>query len=187
LGISLNRDMKNNFKEALRTLDQELDLVMIMENFDESLMLLKRLLCWNFEDVTFRVINKSVKVKKMISERGRDVLKSLLRYEYDLYNYFYQVFEKKIRETKRSKIKDHLKEFEKVQKDLKSKCRQCPREPLCKMENAKRTLSNCPCENLDFCGHCKVMKLKDDVVLNAWAQCIQNKRMREQKFDFYNK
>ena len=39
-------------------LDKEFDLVMIMEYFDESLLLLKRLLCWEMKDIYYFKLNE---------------------------------------------------------------------------------------------------------------------------------
>uniref|UniRef100_A0ABM0MJJ7 Galactosylceramide sulfotransferase-like n=1 Tax=Saccoglossus kowalevskii TaxID=10224 RepID=A0ABM0MJJ7_SACKO len=45
---TLNETIVN---ETIMRLDKEFDLVLILEYFDESLILLKNLLCWSFEDI----------------------------------------------------------------------------------------------------------------------------------------
>ena len=45
-------------KEYIQFLDAEFDLVMIMDYFDESLLLMKRLLCWDIEDILYVKLNE---------------------------------------------------------------------------------------------------------------------------------
>ncbi|XP_071855382.1 uncharacterized protein [Apostichopus japonicus] len=54
LGFSKGKMRKDNLvKKYISRLNNELDLVLIMEYFDESLILLKKLLCWTFEDILY--------------------------------------------------------------------------------------------------------------------------------------
>ena len=39
--------------EFIKDLSKKIDLVLIAEHFDESLVLMKRLLCWDFEDIIY--------------------------------------------------------------------------------------------------------------------------------------
>lgn len=50
-------DNSSYVKEWISALDHDLSLVIILEYFHESLVLLRRLLCWNFEDVLFVDLN----------------------------------------------------------------------------------------------------------------------------------
>ncbi|XP_057313442.1 galactosylceramide sulfotransferase-like [Hydractinia symbiolongicarpus] len=54
LGLE-SKDFENRAKisEAIRQIDSEFDLVMITEYFDESLVLLKRILCWELDDLVY--------------------------------------------------------------------------------------------------------------------------------------
>ena len=44
---------KKSVDEKIKSLSDEMDLVMINEYFDESLILLKRCLCWDFSDMVY--------------------------------------------------------------------------------------------------------------------------------------
>ena len=44
--------------EYIQFLDKEFDLVMIMDYFDESLVLMKRVLCWQMEDILYLKLNE---------------------------------------------------------------------------------------------------------------------------------
>lgn len=54
------KDFENDFKisEIIKRLDSEFHLVMMMEQFDESLVLLKRLLCWDLNDMLYFKLNE---------------------------------------------------------------------------------------------------------------------------------
>ncbi|XP_033117393.1 galactosylceramide sulfotransferase-like [Anneissia japonica] len=49
---------------TIKRLDNELDLVMITEYFDESLLLLKQKLCWEFEDICIYLETREVAVSR---------------------------------------------------------------------------------------------------------------------------
>ena len=54
--LGLEPKFYSDSKEVMRyiqELDQQLDLVLILEYFDESLVLMKRLLCWDLEDLVY--------------------------------------------------------------------------------------------------------------------------------------
>ncbi|PIK51900.1 putative galactosylceramide sulfotransferase isoform X2 [Apostichopus japonicus] len=40
-------------QKKIKTIEEELDLVLIAEYFDESLLLLKKMMCWTFEDIMY--------------------------------------------------------------------------------------------------------------------------------------
>lgn len=45
-------------KKHIDELEEKIDLVLIMEYFDESLVLLKRELCWDLDDVVYFKLNQ---------------------------------------------------------------------------------------------------------------------------------
>ena len=51
-------------RNYIRFLQQEFDLVMVMEYFDESLVLLKRRFCWKIEDILYFKLNKRIEAQK---------------------------------------------------------------------------------------------------------------------------
>ena len=48
-----NQHKKNFIASYYRELDAQFDLVMILERFDESLVLLQDLMCWPTEDIVY--------------------------------------------------------------------------------------------------------------------------------------
>ena len=62
LGLE-SKDFENDFKvrEAIDLVDQQFHLVMITEYFEESVVLLRRLLCWDLDDMCeFQYLQKKV-------------------------------------------------------------------------------------------------------------------------------
>ena len=72
-------------------LDSEFDLVLIAEYFDESLVLLADILCWDLSDVRYLKQNARVSSKvSNITKAARDSLESWLEADRKLYNHFVQ-------------------------------------------------------------------------------------------------
>ena len=90
-------DDKNAILRKIYSLDKELDLVLITEYFDESLILMKKLLCWSFDDILY--ISNGIRSK---SHRFRisDDLKGRIRQwnagDVLLYNHFNRTLWQKI-------------------------------------------------------------------------------------------
>lgn len=80
-------------------LDKEFDLVMIMEYFDESMVLLKRLLCWDMKDILYFKLNErqDKQKRKFISQEVRDDIKSWNKADFMLYQYFNRTFWRKVK------------------------------------------------------------------------------------------
>lgn len=81
----------------LRKLHTEFKLVMIKEYFDESLILLRRLLGWNIQDIIYVKMNSFNYVAR-VSYRDRHLHKQHSFLDYCLYNYFLQVFWRQVRQ-----------------------------------------------------------------------------------------
>ena len=57
-------------RKVIQYFDEYFDLVLIAERFDESLVLMRDLLCWNLEDITYlKVMNCEIITKS--KSRGR--------------------------------------------------------------------------------------------------------------------
>ena len=85
--------------DHLKVLDSDFILVMVMEMFDESLILLKRNLCWSLKDVVYVPLNARHS-KNSVVIVGKD-LKNLKKYnqaDFILYDFFKTKFVKRINE-----------------------------------------------------------------------------------------
>ena len=107
----------------INQLDSQLHLVLIAEHFDESLILLANLLCWDLSDVRYLKQNarKSSKVSS-ISESSRAQLQNWLRSDYKLYNHFEKKLQYLIDQYGRDQMAKDVETLQKLNEDLKSEC-----------------------------------------------------------------
>ncbi|XP_006813179.1 galactosylceramide sulfotransferase-like [Saccoglossus kowalevskii] len=114
------RDNNTYILQVINKLDQELDLVMLMEYYDESLLLLKKLLCWEFDDLVYHGVKmrkpNDTMVPKMTSSirkwSNTDVL---------LYEHFNRTFWEKVKNYDGNFEKD-LNEFRTRQQNVSTQC-----------------------------------------------------------------
>ena len=85
-------------KEYITFLEKEFDLVMISDYFDESVVLMKRLLCWEFDDILYFKANKRIDKERAVdlSEDAKENIKRWNKADVFLYQYFNQTFWRKI-------------------------------------------------------------------------------------------
>ena len=94
LGLeSKDFDRKDKIREAIEQLDKELDLVMLMEYFDESLVLLKRIMCWELDDMVYFNLNERHKdFRRNISEPLKRKIQRWSYADVQLYNHYNRTF-----------------------------------------------------------------------------------------------
>ena len=85
----IEMEIRDAVDQKISDLDNQMHLVLIAEYFDESLILLAKLMCWDIADVRYLKQNarKSSKVSE-ISETSREQLQNWLQADYKLYNHF---------------------------------------------------------------------------------------------------
>ena len=104
-------------------LNKEFDLVMIMEYFDESLILLKRLLCWEIDDILHVKVNERLDKEKAshLSDRVKENIKRWNKADVLLFTYFNATFWRKI-EMEGSEFYEDLSAFRKRRLKLQQMC-----------------------------------------------------------------
>lgn len=98
LGVDVGQfDDEAEVRSAAVRLDDQFDLVMIAERMEESLVLLRHLLCWTVDDVvTFRQNVRQERYRtSLTSETKENILKWNMA-DKILYDYFYERFEEKV-------------------------------------------------------------------------------------------
>ena len=108
-------------KRYIDKMEEEFDLVMIADYFDESLILLKRLLCWEFEDIVY--VRLRAKAKKL--EFEEEVKKNILTWNHadaTLFDHFNKTFWRKVQQEGPPFYED-LKAFRKINQDYQAMCR----------------------------------------------------------------
>ena len=80
---------KKKLQNLISEIDQTFDLIIIVEDFNESMVLLKNGLSWNYEDLLSVKLNvHNEKTKTVISERAKNTLRKWLKESYIFYDYF---------------------------------------------------------------------------------------------------
>ncbi|KAK3577752.1 hypothetical protein CHS0354_015790 [Potamilus streckersoni] len=88
---------ETEIERLLKTLDEDFSLIMLMEYFDESLVLMKRILCWETKDIIYVPLN-SVQRGAFFVLKPEDIknLKKWNYADYKLYEHFQKVFWDKV-------------------------------------------------------------------------------------------
>lgn len=110
-------------QEYIRFLDDEFDLVLIMDHFDESLVLMKRLLCWNMEDILYLKLNERQDVEKdaKLTQEVRENIKSWNKADAMLFEHFNKSLWEKI-ENQGDSFRNELAIFREKTKQIRRAC-----------------------------------------------------------------
>nr|XP_015797251.2 galactosylceramide sulfotransferase [Nothobranchius furzeri]XP_054600295.1 galactosylceramide sulfotransferase [Nothobranchius furzeri] len=109
--------------KSIQYLSNRFHLVLIAEYFEESLILLKDLLCWSMEDILYFKLNmrKSSFVSRLDSEMRRKAL--LWNWaDWKLYQYFNETFWAKVEAYGAERMKKDVKELKKKNIEMKDIC-----------------------------------------------------------------
>lgn len=87
-------------QRALKVLDDDFQLMLILEHFDESLILLRRRFCWDLDDVVYLITNsRNKKVRQeVLSEEQQMKIKKWNNADTLLYNFFLKKFWKEVQQ-----------------------------------------------------------------------------------------
>ena len=80
-----NGDM---IREQLKAISRRFNLILIMEYFDESLILLRRKMCWTLDDVVYFKLNQQLGKNEPTSTRVRRKILRWVKEDLMLYEYF---------------------------------------------------------------------------------------------------
>lgn len=108
---------------AIRDLSKHLDLVLIAEYFEESLILLKDMMCWTTEDILYFKVNmrKSSSVSRLTS----DLKAKALRWngaDWSLYRHFNATFWARVEAFGRGRMKKEVEELRRRNAEMKVIC-----------------------------------------------------------------
>lgn len=122
LGLRVNQfeDMAS-IEQRLLILENELDLILIMEYFDESLILLKKELCWSFEDILYLSKNIQVSPGLNISKTMEKKIRDFNSADMVLYHFFEEVFFDRMRKYGPN-FENDLSKFRKMREQYQKDC-----------------------------------------------------------------
>lgn len=111
--------------EYIDYIGKEFDVVMIMEYFDESLVLLKQQLCWSYEDILYFKLNERQEKQKR-KTLDKTVKDNILSWNYAdklLYDHFNRTLWRKIKAQGKAFTRE-LEIFRRINERISRKCLQ---------------------------------------------------------------
>ena len=108
--------------EKVKSLDKEFKLVLVMERFEESLVLMKRYLNWKMSDILFIQLNSHIHSPVVnFTEEERKKHKSTCFMDYAIYDFFTKIYKNKVK-AEGPLFHDEVKQFKAILKQAQSFC-----------------------------------------------------------------
>ncbi len=108
-------------QEKIEEVDAHFDLILMADRFEESMVLLRNLLCWTYADVTFLRLNVQ-SIKSTLSEKARRSLRSWLQADYALYDHFARKFDAAVDEFGRDQMRQELAILSDANAEVHKRC-----------------------------------------------------------------
>jgi len=122
----LNAQFMDNVTAVMNKIDEiedTFDLILMAERFDESMILLKDKLCWDYRDVVnFKLNARKESKKTALSQEARSALKDYLASDYLLYDHFKAMFEARIDKFGLPRMSQELSILRYANENMKTKC-----------------------------------------------------------------
>ena len=121
-GIVHKNVSEGSLRSKIDRLGKEIDLVLLTEYLDESLILLKQLLCWEYDDIIY--LSKGVRSKSHRYNMSDEIKQKIRRWNAGdvlLYNHFNRTFWQKVSEYG-SSFESDVAEFRRLKQIATDKC-----------------------------------------------------------------
>ncbi|XP_078684883.1 galactose-3-O-sulfotransferase 2-like [Branchiostoma floridae x Branchiostoma belcheri] len=102
--------------EYVQKISREIDLVIILEHFQESLVLLRRMMCWKLKDILYNVVPKNLRSYKKPTTNSASLVEAHRRWsnvDYELYDHFNATLWQKI-QNEDGDFQQEVRHFENV-------------------------------------------------------------------------
>lgn len=109
--------------DAIQSMDQHFTLILLTDYFDESLILMKHLLCWQWDDIVY--IKFKMRIEEAKAEVDQALSQKILEWnhaDHKLYDYFNTTFWKKVDAFGRDRMERELITFRDEQKKAENEC-----------------------------------------------------------------
>jgi hypothetical protein len=111
-------------RSVIQELEKSFSLILIKESFDESLEVMRNLLCWTFEDMVYKPFHVQTYSPPNLSRQAIANLRNFLKMEIDIYSHFRALLHKRVQ-----KLKDlgvfAIEELVRTRNQMLEKCHQC--------------------------------------------------------------
>lgn len=107
----------------IEEVDSTFQLVMMADRFEESMVLLRDLLCWDYQDVVnFKLNARKENKKAVLSDEAKSSLKEYLAADYVLYKHFLTKFDKHVAAFSLPRMAQELQILRKNNQDIRETC-----------------------------------------------------------------
>ena len=138
--FGIPRDKTENLlyvRQYLQSLDKEFHFVMIMEHFDESLILLKRYLCWDHKTIMYVAkkrsdgskTNRSIQTASDLTDEAVRIIQQSQKADMMIYSHFNESFWRLMSKASPDFFSE-VKYFKEVRSTVAAFCKRNPIEPL---------------------------------------------------------
>jgi hypothetical protein len=110
-------------KAKIEEIERDFDLIMIAEEMEESLVLLKNLLCWDLRDVTSLPLNERQEhFRRKLGPETRALLRQWLWADQMLYDHFYRIFKLKKAEFGTTRLQLESNKLNYLNANIRTSC-----------------------------------------------------------------
>ena len=131
LGLPSEKFTDENFIQTyIKELNKDYELMLLMEEFEESLVLMKRHLCWDIKDILYVPLNvRRAKQYMPFTEEDKAKLKIWNKADFELYDLFKKVFnEKKVAQG--ADFEAEVEFYKNVRKQVEDYCNKLRNSPI---------------------------------------------------------
>ncbi|XP_072026300.1 galactosylceramide sulfotransferase-like [Amphiura filiformis] len=122
LGLDTGHSFYNEtiINATIRSIDKEFVMILVLEYFDESLLILKKELCWDYEDIVY--IPKNLRdSRRNLTDEVRQKIREFNYADVLLYDYFNKTLWRKIKEYG-PKFEEDLQYFKNLNQHITNEC-----------------------------------------------------------------
>lgn len=124
IGFDVNRAGEEAYvASAIQEMDKHFTLILLTDFFDESLILMKHLLCWDWDDIVY--IKFKMRIEEAKAEVNPELSKKILDWnqaDHQLYDYFNKTFWQRVEAFGQEKMNAELENFRAEQKAAETEC-----------------------------------------------------------------
>ena len=110
-------------RRAIKEIDSVFDLVLVTEYLDESMVLLRHLLCWSLDDIVVFAKNaRWTKLKKPIDPQLRHKLRELNSADVLLYEYFLEGHQRRVKKFGERRMAEEVSQLQTLRQNYMADC-----------------------------------------------------------------
>ncbi|KAH9363986.1 hypothetical protein HPB48_006966 [Haemaphysalis longicornis] len=159
-------------------IDTAFDLVMLAERLDESLVLLKHLLCWNTTDmVALKVNSRYSAYKEVLSDDTKERLLQLNSADWKLYKHFAKVFDDRVKAFGEERMAQEVAMLRAAQRDFYDRCVMAE-EPMANVSTIRKRKDIVAFKSNDTSKLCRHLTWTE-LEFHKQVKKTQEKRMRK--------